>query len=57
MKIVTGHFCGRETSSKKDDNHIACCTTCDMAIYSASVVDVATVSCLFVAQDTGPPPE
>ena len=57
MKIVTGFFCGRETSSKKNDNHIACCTVHDMTIYSASVVDVTTVSCLFVAQDIGPPPE
>jgi len=54
MKMVTRYFCSRDALSKKNDGYIACCTTLKTVIYSTSVVDVTTVSCLFVAHDTGP---
>jgi len=56
MNRVIGLCCGSAASSKNDDNYIVCWTALDIAIYSASVVDVATVSWCFVNHDTGPPP-
>jgi len=44
MNRIIGLYCESATSSKNNDNYIACWTTLDTAIYSASVVDVATVS-------------
>jgi len=52
---VIGLCCRSAASSKNDDNHIAYWTALNTAIYSASVIDVATVSWHFVNHDTGPP--
>jgi len=44
MNRVIGLCCGSTAFSKNDNNYIVCWTALDIAIYSASVVDVATVS-------------
>jgi len=56
MNRIIGLYCGSAASSKNDDNYIVCWTALDIAIYSASVVNVATVSWCFVNHNTGPPP-
>ena len=53
--IVIDHDTGNPTSSKYLSSHKACVVAHEKAINSASTVDRATVSCLFVSQETGPP--
>ena len=51
---VTGCFCGRKVSSKKNESYIACCTALDTAMYSTSVVNITTVFCFLVDHKTDP---
>ena len=53
--MVTGRVTGSPISSKYLSSHNAWVVAREKAINSASTVDKATVSCLFVSQETGPP--
>ena len=50
--MVTGHVMGSPISSKYLSSHNAWVIAQEKAINSASTVDKATVSCLFVSQET-----
>ena len=53
--IIVGFVELRPISLKNFDNHIAWAVAHEKAIYSASTVDNATVSCHLHSQETGPP--
>jgi len=51
---ITGCFCGRKISSKKNEGYIACCTALDTAMYSTSVMNITIVFYLLVDHKTDP---
>jgi len=51
---IVGHDCLIVSSSNSCWNHSSSCTASDSAMYSASVLDRATVACFFVIQEIGP---
>ena len=53
--MVMGRITGRPISSKYLSSHSAWIVTHEKAMNSASTVNKATVSCLLVSQETGPP--
>jgi len=53
--MITGHVTGSPISSKYLSSHNAWVVAQEKTINLALTVDKATVSCLFVSQETGPP--
>ena len=53
--MVMGCVTGRPISSKYLSSHSAWVVACEKAMNLASTVNKATVSCLLVSQETGPP--
>src|SRR5271168_5171582 len=53
--ITPGTTCSISTSLNQLCIHTICCAHLDIATYSASTVDKATVACLLLLQATAPP--
>src|SRR6266545_8111977 len=54
-RIIPGMLCSISTSSNHVCIHTICWEHLDIATYSASTVERATIACLLLLQVTGPP--